>query len=141
MESKHVARHRFFRERDASTSFARLGLTSLSMTYFLLEFGIPLLHTASMAHKKAGGSTTNGRDSRSKRHGVKLFGGEKVRSGGIIIRQKGSEFRAGQNAYCGRDFTIHAEIDGVVNFSQKQIAKFNGRREKCTMVHVVALAK
>ncbi len=93
-----------------------------------------------MAHKKAGGSTTNGRDSESKRRGIKLFGGESVRAGGIIVRQKGTQYRPGKNAYCGRDFTIHATLDGIVAFSEKQVTKFNGRKEKCTMVYVVAKA-
>ena len=91
-----------------------------------------------MAHKKAGGSTSNVRDSESKRLGVKLFGGQKVNAGGIIIRQRGTKFRAGKNVYLGKDFTIHAKVDGTVKFSQKQIPKFNGRKEKCTMVHVEA---
>ena len=89
-----------------------------------------------MAHKKAGGSTSNVRDSKSKRLGVKLFGGQRVRSGGIIIRQKGMKYRPGNNTYTGKDHTVHAEIDGIVSFSQKQITKFNGRKEKCTLVHV-----
>ena len=94
-----------------------------------------------MAHKKAGGSTSNIRDSRSKRRGVKLFGSQTVRAGGIIVRQKGTKFRAGRNAYMGRDFTIHAAKDGIVAFAQKQIVKFNGRKEKCMMVHVGPAAK
>jgi len=94
-----------------------------------------------MAHKKAGGSTSNIRDSRSKRRGVKLFGGQAVRAGGIVVRQKGTKFRPGMNAYIGRDFTIHAKTDGVVSFLQKQIVKFNGRKEKCMMVHVSPAAQ
>lgn len=90
-----------------------------------------------MAHKKAGGSTSNVRDSQSKRLGVKLFGGQRVRSGGIIVRQRGSKFRAGRHAYMGNDSTIHARVDGVVAFSEKQLTKFNGRKEKCTMVHIM----
>ncbi|HLC75794.1 MAG TPA: 50S ribosomal protein L27 [Candidatus Peribacterales bacterium] len=89
-----------------------------------------------MAHKKAGGSTSNSRDSNSKRRGVKLFGGQTVRAGGIVVRQKGTKFRPGRNAYIGRDFTVHAEKDGIVAFAQKQIIKFNGRKEKCMMVHI-----
>ncbi len=94
-----------------------------------------------MAHKKAGGSTSNVRDSRAKRLGVKLFGGQAVNAGGIIIRQKGTKFRAGKNAYLGRDFTIHAEVTGTVRFSQKQFTKFNGRKEKCTVIHVDPVSK
>lgn len=89
-----------------------------------------------MAHKKAGGSTSNVRDSASKRRGVKLFAGEIVHAGGIIVRQKGTKFRPGKNTYIGKDWTVHAAIPGVVSFSQRQILKFNRRREKCTLVHV-----
>ena len=70
-----------------------------------------------MASKKAGGSTTNGRDSIAKRLGVKLFGGERVRTGGIIIRQRGSSFHAGANVGTGKDYTLFALKDGVVKFS------------------------
>jgi large subunit ribosomal protein L27 len=90
-----------------------------------------------MAHKKAGGSTSNVRDSGGKRLGVKLFGGEAVREGGIIIRQRGTKFRPGKNTYLGRDFTIHAKIAGAVQFREKQLIKFNGRKENCMMVNVV----
>ena len=89
-----------------------------------------------MAHKKAGGSTSNVRDSRAKRRGVKLFGGQVVSAGGIIIRQKGTKFRPGRNTYLGNDWTVHANIAGTVNFSKKAFPKFNGRKELCTVVHV-----
>lgn len=69
-----------------------------------------------MAHKKAGGSSRNGRDSQSKRLGVKKFGGEPVRAGNIIVRQRGTRIRPGNNVFMGRDFTIHAGIDGTVKF-------------------------
>jgi large subunit ribosomal protein L27 len=69
-----------------------------------------------MAHKKAGGSTRNGRDSESKRLGVKRFGGQQVSAGSIIVRQRGSRFRAGPNAGMGRDHTIFATADGEVKF-------------------------
>lgn len=72
-----------------------------------------------MAHKKAGGSTRNGRDSESKRLGVKKFGGELVSAGSIIIRQRGTKFHAGDNAGMGRDHTIFAKADGRVVFEQK----------------------
>lgn len=93
-----------------------------------------------MAHKKAGGSTNNGRDSNAKRRGVKRFGGQKVNAGEIIIRQKGFQFRPGANTHIGKDWTIHADAEGVVSFSQKRLLKFNGKREKATFVHVVAAA-
>jgi large subunit ribosomal protein L27 len=70
-----------------------------------------------MAHKKAGGSTRNGRDSESKRLGVKKFGGETVSAGNIIVRQRGTRFHAGVNTGVGRDHTIFAKADGVVTFS------------------------
>lgn len=89
-----------------------------------------------MAHKKAGGSTSNGRRSIAKRLGVKRFGGQKVNAGDVIIRQKGTWIRPGEGTYAGNDWTVHAKIDGTVSFSQRQILKFNGRREKCTLVHV-----
>lgn len=69
-----------------------------------------------MAHKKAGGSTRNGRDSESKRLGVKCFGGEQVRAGNIIVRQRGSKFHAGVNVGCGKDYTLFAKADGKVEF-------------------------
>jgi len=69
-----------------------------------------------MAHKKGVGSTDNGRDSNSKRLGVKLFGGQVARAGNIIIRQRGTKYHPGENVYMGRDFTIHAKVDGNVAF-------------------------
>ncbi len=69
-----------------------------------------------MAHKKAGGSTNNGRDSNPKRLGVKKYGGEQVSSGAIIIRQRGTRIRPGNNVGLGRDFTIYAKTDGKVKF-------------------------
>ena len=69
-----------------------------------------------MAHKKAGGSTSNGRDSHSKRLGVKRFGGERVTSGSIIVRQRGTRIKPGTNVGLGRDYTIFAVIDGEVKF-------------------------
>ncbi|MEC8147437.1 MAG: 50S ribosomal protein L27 [Pseudomonadota bacterium] len=72
-----------------------------------------------MAHKKAGGSTRNGRDSESKRLGVKIFGSQKVSAGNIIIRQRGTRFHAGDNVGCGRDHTLFALVDGIVSFSVK----------------------
>jgi large subunit ribosomal protein L27 len=71
-----------------------------------------------MASKKAGGSTKNGRDSRSQRLGVKRFGGEPVRSGTIIVRQRGTQYRLGRNVAIGRDFTIYSLIDGRVKFER-----------------------
>jgi large subunit ribosomal protein L27 len=70
-----------------------------------------------MAHKKAGGSTRNGRDSQSKRLGVKRFGGEHVVAGNIIVRQRGTRVHAGVNTGLGKDHTIYAKVDGKVEFS------------------------
>jgi len=72
-----------------------------------------------MAHKKAGGSTRNGRDSESKRLGVKRYGGESVLAGNIIIRQRGTKFHSGVNTGIGRDHTIYAKADGHVKFEVK----------------------
>lgn len=72
-----------------------------------------------MAHKKAGGSTRNGRDSESKRLGVKRFGGEQVRAGNIIVRQRGTHFHPGPNVGIGRDHTLFALKDGEVTFDRK----------------------
>lgn len=93
-----------------------------------------------MAHKKAGGSTSNGRDSIAKRRGVKRFGGQKVNAGEILVRQKGYWFRPGNNVHVGKDWTLHADCDGTVTFSQKRLLKFNGKREKETFIHVEPVA-
>ena len=69
-----------------------------------------------MAHKKAAGSTRNGRESESKRLGVKLYGGQDVVAGNIIVRQRGTRFHAGVNVGCGRDHTLFAKADGVIRF-------------------------
>tara|TARA_R110000787_G_scaffold107489_3_gene215421 strand:+ start:525 stop:782 length:258 start_codon:yes stop_codon:yes gene_type:complete len=72
-----------------------------------------------MAHKKAGGSTRNGRDSQSKRLGVKRFGGEAVIAGNIIIRQRGTHYHAGENVGLGKDHTVFALVDGKVQFKTR----------------------
>ena len=71
-----------------------------------------------MAHKKAGGSTRNGRDSKSKRLGVKRYGGQVVSAGSILVRQRGTAYHPGQGVGCGRDHTLFAKKDGVVKFSR-----------------------
>ena len=76
-----------------------------------------------MAHKKAGGSTRNGRDSESKRLGVKKFGGEEVLAGNIIVRQRGTRFHPGVNVGMGKDHTLFAKTPGVVQFQQKGLNK------------------
>jgi large subunit ribosomal protein L27 len=89
-----------------------------------------------MSHKKAGGSTSNGRDSESKRLGVKLFGGESVRAGGIIIRQRGTKYFPGENVKMGKDHTIFSLVDGMVNFTEKTIRKYDRRIFKDKFVNV-----
>lgn len=71
-----------------------------------------------MAHKKAGGSSRNGRDSAGQRFGVKRFGGQHVRAGNIIMRQKGTKIHPGNNVGLGKDYTLYAKIDGVVAFER-----------------------
>ena len=74
-----------------------------------------------MAHKKGVGSTDNGRDSKSKRLGVKIFGGQFAKAGNILVRQRGTKFHAGENVYMGKDFTLHAKLDGHVAFTKKRL--------------------
>nr|YP_010241988.1 ribosomal protein L27 [Coscinodiscus granii]QTI82903.1 ribosomal protein L27 [Coscinodiscus granii] len=69
-----------------------------------------------MAHKKGAGSTKNGRDSNAKRLGVKKFGGQIVKAGNILIRQRGTKFQPGENVGCGKDFTLFALVDGTVKY-------------------------
>ena len=90
-----------------------------------------------MAHKKAGGSTSLGRDSVSKRLGVKVFGSQKVVAGNIIIRQKGTRYLAGENIGSGNDNTLYATKDGTVEFSQVKKMSFSGSGIKKTKVSVV----
>ena len=71
-----------------------------------------------MAHKKAGGSSKNGRDSNGQRRGVKIYGGQKVRAGNIIVRQLGTKFHPGDNVGMGKDYTLFAKIDGLVAFER-----------------------
>lgn len=71
-----------------------------------------------MAHKKAGGSSRNGRDSNPKMLGVKRYGGQLVKTGEIIVRQRGTKFHAGRNCGLGRDFTLYALVDGLVTFER-----------------------
>ncbi len=77
-----------------------------------------------MAHKKSGGSAKNGRDSESKRLGVKKYGGEKINAGSIIIRQRGTKFKPGKNVGMGKDNTLFALISGSVKFKDRKKQKF-----------------
>jgi len=94
-----------------------------------------------MAHKKAGGSTQLGRDSIAKRLGVKLFEGQTAKAGAIIIRQRGSKFRAGKNVKRGGDDTLFATAQGVVHFIKKKVRKFHGKLENANFVHVTPETK
>ena len=73
-----------------------------------------------MAHKKGVGSSKNGRESHSKRLGVKIFGGQAAIAGNIIVRQRGTKHNAGENVYIGKDHTLHAKVDGIVEFQKKK---------------------
>lgn len=93
-----------------------------------------------MAHKKAAGSTRNGRDSQAKRLGVKVGGGQPIKAGGIIIRQKGTNFFPGKNVGMGNDYTLFAMTDGVVNYAEKRLKKYDGRIFRDKVVNVEAVA-
>jgi large subunit ribosomal protein L27 len=82
-----------------------------------------------MAHKKGAGSTKNGRDSNAQRLGVKRFGGEKVKSGNILVRQRGMKFKPGINVGCGKDFTLFAMTDGILKFDSK-----NGNQKRVNII-------
>ncbi|PIR07372.1 MAG: 50S ribosomal protein L27 [Candidatus Komeilibacteria bacterium CG11_big_fil_rev_8_21_14_0_20_36_20] len=90
-----------------------------------------------MAHKKAGGSTSLGRDSQSKRLGVKLFAGQKTKAGVILVRQRGTKFHPGLNVQKGNDDTLFAKIAGVVKFRQLKKRKFDGSLKNTKFVDVV----
>ncbi|MCX6765871.1 MAG: 50S ribosomal protein L27 [Candidatus Moranbacteria bacterium] len=89
-----------------------------------------------MAHRKAGGSTELGRDSISKRLGVKIFGGQIVKTGNIIIRQRGTKFHSGKNVKRGEDDTLFALKDGVVKFASKKVKNYTGKLVKRRFVSV-----
>lgn len=89
-----------------------------------------------MAHKKAGGSTSLGRDSISKRLGVKRFAGQNVKAGEVLIRQRGSRYRAGEGVRHGADDTLYAAHDGVVSFMDKKIKRFTGALKKVKFISV-----
>ena len=81
-----------------------------------------------MAHKKAGGSSKNGRDSNAQRRGVKLYGGQKVRAGNILVRQLGTRIHPGENVGIGKDYTLFAKIDGIVSYE-----RFGRSRKKASV--------
>lgn len=91
-----------------------------------------------MASTKSSGSTRLGRDSASKRLGVKLFDGQVAKAGNILIRQRGSKFLAGTNVRQGADDTLYSVVDGIVKFSEKVKKSFDGTRRKVKMINVLS---
>jgi large subunit ribosomal protein L27 len=89
-----------------------------------------------MAHKKAGGSTALGRDSQSKRLGVKLQDGQIAKAGAIIVRQRGTKYRAGNNVSTGNDHTLFATAEGAIKFRTKKIRRFNNQLKDTNIVEV-----
>jgi large subunit ribosomal protein L27 len=89
-----------------------------------------------MAHRKAGGTTRLGRDSISKRLGVKIFGSEKIKAGNIIIRQRGTKFHPGKNVRRGEDDTLYAIKDGIVKFIKRKVKNYTGKIVKRRFVEV-----
>lgn len=89
-----------------------------------------------MSHVKAGGTAKNNRDSQGQRLGVKVWGGQKVKAGDIIIRQVGQTKRSGSGTFISRNFTIHAAKDGIVQFKQRRIRSFSGASKPRTEVTV-----
>lgn len=89
-----------------------------------------------MAHKKAGGTASNLRDSQPQYLGVKIFGNQAAKAGNIIVRQRGNKFKLGKGVMQGKDHTIFAIIDGFVKFTEKQIVRFNGNKKKFKFVSV-----
>lgn len=89
-----------------------------------------------MAHTKSGGSTSLGRDSQSKRLGVKLFSGQRAKAGAILVRQRGAFYRPGQNVKRGGDDTLFAAVPGIVGFETKTKIRYDGRRVRRRYIHV-----
>lgn len=94
-----------------------------------------------MAHRKAGGSTQLGRDSISKRLGVKLFGGQTAKKGSILVRQRGTKFHPGENVVRTGDDTLMTKTDGIVSFQKKKMVAFTGKLAKRIFVHVTPKAE
>ncbi len=94
-----------------------------------------------MAHKKAGGSTALGRDSQSKRLGVKLYEGEFAPAGSILVRQRGTKIRPGKNVKKGGDDTLYAGISGIVKFTKKKIRRFQGTLKLARFIHIIPQKK
>jgi len=90
-----------------------------------------------MAHKKAGGSTSLGRDSQSKRLGVKMFAGQHAKAGAILVRQRGTKFHPGENVKKGGDDTLFALVDGTVNFRRMKKRKFDNSLKETKIIDVI----
>ena len=93
-----------------------------------------------MAHKKGVGSSKNGRESESKRLGVKIFGGQAAVAGNILVRQRGTTHNPGENVYAGKDHTLHAKVDGIVKFQKKKNNKSYVSIVPFVLVMIIALA-
>ena len=94
-----------------------------------------------MAHKLSGGSSALGRDSQSKRLGVKLADGQYARAGAIIIRQRGTKYHPGENVKIGKDDTLFAVLAGIVKFTTRKIKKFNNQLKETKIVNVIPVQK
>jgi len=94
-----------------------------------------------MAHKKAGGSTSLGRDSQAKRLGVKMFDGQFAQAGSILVRQRGTKVHPGRNVEKGGDDTLFATKSGTVSFQTKKVGKYDGNRKATKFVHIDPIAK
>ncbi|MCX6740435.1 MAG: 50S ribosomal protein L27 [Candidatus Parcubacteria bacterium] len=94
-----------------------------------------------MSHKKAGGSSANGRDSNSQRLGVKRYEGQLVTAGNILVRQRGVAIRPGQNVMKGKDDTLFTIIDGIVKFTERKVRRFNNHLLKAKFVSVLPVKK
>jgi len=108
----------------------------MGQDYYIISYNFIHL-VVIMAHKKAGWSAENLRDSNPKYRWVKVFGGQAATAGNIIIRQKWSKYECWANTYKGADFSIHAQTDGVVSFSTKKFTRFDGRKYIKTVVSIV----
>jgi len=90
-----------------------------------------------MAHKKAGGSSSNLKDSNAQRLGVKLSGGQYAKAGSIIVRQRGTEFRPGENVKKGKDDTLFAKISGIVKYTTRKLRRFDGNLKKAKIINII----
>lgn len=94
-----------------------------------------------MAHKKAGGSTRLGRDSQSKRLGIKKYGGQAVKAGDILVRQRGTFYRAGENVKAGKDYTLYSISSGTVEYKKKKVQLFSSKLKTRQIVSVIKKEK